>query len=73
MVISYSHLTDFIVNNTLVYLRWNDFPDNSARDIGTIAFVLISSNDGILSPDSVGLEEPVTQTLVLTVSRFDRK
>ena len=65
-----NHLTLFIVNNTLLYLPWNNFLDNSTRDIGTIAFVLISSNDDVLSPDSLGLEEPVTQTLALTVSSW---
>ena len=67
---SHNHLTHFIVNNTLLYLPWNDFPDNSTRDIGTIAFVLISSNDDVLSADSLGLEGPVTQTVVLTVSSW---
>jgi len=67
---SHNHLTRFIINNTLLDLPWNDFPDNSTRDIGTIAFVLISSNGDVLSPNSLGLEEPVTQTLVRTVSSW---
>ena len=68
--IIFQSLDRFIVNNTLLYLPWNSFPDNSTRDIGTIAFVLISSNDDVLIPNSAGLEEPVNQTLVITVSSW---
>ena len=69
VVWSCSYLTVPIVN-ALLYLPWSGSPDNSTRDIGTIAFVLISSSDDVLIPNSAGLEEPVNQTLVITVSSW---
>jgi hypothetical protein len=66
--LSLRRLTNLAVNNTLLYLPWSDFPNNKTRNIGTIAFVLISTgDDDLLSPDSVGLGESVNETLVLTV------
>jgi hypothetical protein len=64
---SRSHLTNPTVNNTVLYLSWSDFPDNSTRDIGTIAFVLISSQNDVLSPDSLGPGLPANDTLFFTI------
>src|ERR1700733_12579137 len=66
---SCSYLTVPIVN-TLLYLPWSGFPRNSTRDIGTIAFALISSSDDVLIPNSDGLEEPVNHTLAVTVTSW---
>jgi hypothetical protein len=65
-LLSHSHLTSLAVN-ALLYLPWTEFSDNRTRNIGTIAFVLISTHDDLLRPDSVGLGEPVNETLVLAV------
>lgn len=64
---SHSHLMTLTVSDTLLYLPWSDFSSNKTRDIGTIAFSLISTHDDRLSPDSIGLGEAVNETLNLTV------
>lgn len=56
-----------LVNDTVLYLPWSPFPDNSTRNFGNVAFVLISSHDDALTSDSFGLEAPANQTLPVTV------
>ena len=53
-----------IVNDTVLYLPWSAFSDNSTRHSGNIAFVLISSRDNASGSD---LEDPINQTVDLTV------
>ena len=55
-----NYLISSTVNDTLLYLPWSGVPDNSTRNIGTIAFVLISLN-------SFGLGETVNETWNPTV------
>ena len=50
-----------------MYLPWSSSPDNSSYNYGTMAFVLISTKNNVLSKDSVGIDDPVIHTTTVPV------
>ena len=51
----------------VVYLPWSSLPDFRSYNYGTIAFVLVSTEDDVLSKDSVGIDDPVIYTMTVPV------